>query len=86
MFNYYNTNIRKYKLIKYLYQFYIFKEYNILLNYLINYKNLKVADITYIKQMYYNLLFTKLFNFSQFDSRNLRIMINYFIIIKRLYK
>jgi len=95
LFNYYNTNIRKYKLIKYLYKFYIFKEYNILLNYLINSKNLKVADITYIKQMYYNLLFTKLFNFSQFDyvlqnnyyfSRNLRIMINYFIIIKRLYK
>ena len=58
------------------------------MNNLINYKNLKVADITYIKQMYYNLLFTKLFNFSQFDSvlqnnyyfsRNLRIMINYFI-------
>ena len=45
--------------------------------------------------MYYNLLFTKLFTFNKYDSilqynynysRNLRIMINYFIIIKRLYK
>ena len=95
IFNYYNSNIRKYKLIKYLYKFYIFKEYDNLLNQIITFKNIKTTDIVYIKQIYYNLLFTKLFNFNKYNSilqnnyyfsRNLRIMINYFIIIKRLYK
>ena len=49
----------------------------------------------YIKQMYYNLLFSQLFNLDKFDyilknnfkySRHLKIIINYFIIINRLYK
>lgn len=95
LINYYTSNIRKYKLIKYLYKFYIFKEYNNLLNQIINFKNIKTTELNYIKQLYYNLLFTKLFNFDKYNdilqqnyyySRNLRIMINYFIIIKRLYK
>ena len=95
LLNYYTSNIRKYKLIKYLYKYYIFKEYNSLLNEIITFKNIKTIDLSYIKQMYYNLLFTKLFTFNKYDSilqynynysRNLRIMINYFIIIKRLYK
>ena len=45
--------------------------------------------------MYYNLLFSQLFNLDKFDyilknnlkySRHLKIIINYFIIINRLYK
>lgn len=96
LFEYYNLNIRKYNLIKYLYKNYIFKEYNNLLtNFILTTKNIKNLDVNYIKQLYYNLLFTKIFNYTKFDfnlqnnytySRNFRIMINYFIIIKRLYR
>lgn len=96
LFEYYNINIRKYNLIKYLYKNFIFKEYDVLLNnFILTTKNIKNLNITYIKQLYYNLLFNKIFNYTKFDfnlqtnytySRNFRIMINYFIIIKRLYR
>ena len=57
--------------------------------------NLKTYNKSYIKQLYYNLLFSQLYNIDKFDyilknnynySRNLKIIINYFIIINRLYK
>lgn len=92
---YYSFNIKKYKIIKYLFTNYIFKEYQVFLNEIINKKNIKLTDRCYIKQLYYNLLFTKLFNFKTYDyilknnyyfSRNLKMVINYFIIIKRFYK
>ena len=50
LINYYTSNIRKYKLIKYLYKFYIFKEYNNLLNQIINFKNIKTTELNYIKE------------------------------------
>ena len=98
---YYNTylyfiyNIRKYKLIKYIFKNYIFKEYDVFLNNLITLKNIKQFDSLYIKNLYYNLMFSKLYNFDFYDfifknnfmySHNLKIMINYFILIKRFYR
>lgn len=97
---YYNTylyfmyNIRKYRLIKYVFKNYIFKEYDVFLNNLITLKNIKQFDSLYIKNLYYNLMFSKLYNLDFYDfifknnfiySHNLKIMINYFILIKRFY-
>ena len=62
-------NIRKYRLIKYVFKNYIFKEYDVFLNNLITLKNIKQFNSLYIKNLYYNL----------------KIMINYFILIKRFY-
>jgi len=95
IYNYYIFNLRKYNIIKYIYKNYIYKEYNSFLEKIITSVNIKKIDKNYIKKLYYNLLFTKLFNITIFDhtlknnynySRNLRIIINYFIIINRLYK
>ena len=98
---YYNTylyfmyNIRKYRLIKYVFKNYIFKEYDVFLNNLITLKNIKQFDSLYIKNLYYNLMFSKLYNLDFYDfifknnfiySHNLKIMINYFILIKRFYR
>ena len=97
---YYNTylyfmyNIRKYRLIKYVFKNYIFKEYDVFLNNLITLKNIKQFNSLYIKNLYYNLMFSKLYNLDFYDfifknnfiySHNLKIMINYFILIKRFY-
>lgn len=95
IYTYYIFNIRKYNIIKYIYKNYIYKEYNSFLEKIITSVNIKKIDKNYIKKLYYNLLFTKLFNITTFDytlknnynySKNLRIIINYFIIINRLYK
>ena len=92
---YYNFNIRKYKLIKYIFMNYLFKEYNILIDNLLTNVSVKTIDKSYIKQLYYNILFTKFFNFDKFNlilqnnfnyPHNLKIIINYFILIKRFYK
>ena len=56
--------------------------------------NIKQFDSLYIKNLYYNLMFSKLYNLDFYDfifknnfiySHNLKIMINYFILIKRFY-
>lgn len=92
---YYTFNVKKYKLIKYIFKNYIFKEYAYFINILLSNINIKTYNKYYIKQMYYNLLFSQLFNLDKFDyilknnfkySRHLKIIINYFIIINRLYK
>lgn len=92
---YYTFNIKKYKLIKYIFKNYIFKEYAYFINILLSNINIKTYNKYYIKQIYYNLLFSQLFNLDKFDyifknnfkySRHLKIIINYFIIINRLYK
>jgi len=92
---YYTFNIKKYNLIKYLFNNYILKEYTCFINKILSISNIKQTNNNYIKQLFYNILFTKLFNINNFDyilknnfnySRNLRIIINYFIIINRLYK
>lgn len=94
IYNYYSYNLKKYAIIKYLYKNYIFKEYNCFLNKLLTSINIKEQDVTYVKQIYYNLLFTKLFNFTKLDnllennyiySKNLKIIINYFILINRFF-
>lgn len=94
IYTYYMYNIRKYHLIKYIFNNYIFKEYDVFVNNLLTNKNIKQTDNLYVKQLYYNLLFTKFYNFNYFDSslknnyiysHNFRIMINYFILIKRFY-
>ena len=92
---YYTFNLRKYKLIRYIFTNYILKEYTYFINLLFSNLTLKTYNKSYIKQLYYNLLFSQLFNIDKFDyilknnynySRNLKIIINYFIIINRLYK
>ena len=95
IYSYYVINLKKYNIIKYLYKNYIFKEYNCFLNKLLTSINSVQIDKTYIKQLFYNLIFTKLYNNTDFDillqnnyfySRNLKIIINYFILINRFYK
>lgn len=95
IYSYYIINLKKYNIIKYLYKNYIFKEYNCFLNKLLISLNSIQIDKTYIKQLFYNLIFTKLYNNTDFDillqnnyfySRNLKIIINYFILINRFYK
>lgn len=95
LYLYYIFNIKKYNLIKYLFNNYILKEYTCFLNKILSISNIKQVNNNYIKQLFYNILFTKLFNVNKFDyilknnfnySKNLRIIINYFIIINRLYK
>lgn len=93
---YYSVHYKKYKLIKYLFNNYIFREYSYILDKLISKNlNIKTYNENYIKQLYYNLLYSKLFNFKIYDNmlynnfkynRNLKILINYFILIKRFYK
>ena len=92
---YYSFNLKKYKLMQYIFKNYIFKEYTYFINLLLSNLNLKTYNKSYIKQLYYNLLFSQLYNIDKFDyilknnynySRNLKIIINYFIIINRLYK
>ena len=92
---YYSFNLKKYKLIQYIFKNYIFKEYTYFINLLLSNLNLKTYNKSYTKQLYYNLLFSQLYNIDKFDyilknnynySRNLKIIINYFIIINRLYK
>lgn len=92
---YYSFNLKKYKLIRYIFKNYILKEYTYFINLLLSNLNLKTYNKSYIKQLYYNLLFSQLFNLDKFDyilknnfnySKNLKIIINYFIIINRLYK
>lgn len=92
---YYTFNLKKYKLIRYIFTNYIFKEYTYFINILFSNLNLKTYNKLYIKQLYYNLLFNQFFNIDKFDyilknnynySKNLKIIINYFIIINRLYK
>ena len=94
IYTYYMCNIKKYRLLKYIFQNYIFKEYEIFINKLLTFKNIKQVQILYIKKLYYNLLFAKFYNYDFYDfilkqnftySRNFRIMINYFILIKRFY-
>lgn len=95
IYSYYIINLKKYNIIKYLYKNYIFKEYNCFLNKLLISLNSIQIDKTYVKQLFYNLIFTKLYNNTDFDillqnnyfySRNLKIIINYFILINRFYK
>lgn len=95
IYSYYIINLKKYNIIKYLYKNYIFKEYNCFLNKLLTSMNSIQIDKTYIKQLFYNLIFNKLYNNTDFDillqnnyfySRNLKIIINYFILINRFYK
>ena len=95
IYSYYIINLKKYNIIKYLYKNYIFKEYNCFLNKLLTSINSVQIDKTYIKQLLYNLIFNKLYNNTDFDillqnnyfySRNLKIIINYFILINRFYK
>lgn len=95
IYSYYVINLKKYNIIKYLYKNYIFKEYNCFLNKLLTSINSVQIDKTYIKQLLYNLIFNKLYNNTDFDillqnnyfySRNLKIIINYFILINRFYK
>ena len=92
---YYIFNIKKYKLIKYIFKNYILKEYTYFINILLSNINIKTYNKLYIRQLYYNLLFSQLFNLDKFDyilknnfkySKHLKIIINYFIIINRLYK
>lgn len=94
IYTYFMYNIKKYRLLKYIFQNYIFKEYDIFINKLLTLKNIKQFQIVYIKKLYYNLLFAKFYNYDFYDfilkqnftySRNFRIMINYFILIKRFY-
>lgn len=93
IYNYYKLNLKKYNILKYLYTNYIFKEYNNLLNKLLI--NSSYNNLDYIKQLYFNLIFSKILDNKSFDyllnnnfkySKNLQIIINYFIIINRLYK
>ena len=93
---YYSVYYKKYKLIKYLFNNYIFREYSYILDKLISKNlNIKTYNENYIKQLYFNLLYSKIFNFKKYDNilynnfkynRNLKILINYFILIKRFYK
>lgn len=93
---YYTVHYKKYKLIKYLFNNYIFKEYFYILDRLLSKNlNIKTYNENYIKQLYFNLLYSKIFNFKMYDNilynnfkynRNLKILINYFILIKRFYK
>nr|APC25135.1 ribosomal protein S4 [Blastocystis sp. subtype 9] len=93
---YYSFFYRKYKIIKYIFNNYIFKEYlNILDNYIINNISIKNYNYSYIKQLYFNLLYSEIFNFKKYDylfknnfkySRKLKIIINYLILINRFYK
>ena len=93
---YYSVYYKKYKLIKYLFDNYIFKEYSYILDKLISKNlNIKTYNENYIKQLYYNLLYSKIFNLNIYDNilfnnfkynKNLKILINYFILIKRFYK
>lgn len=92
---YYTYNIKKYKLIKYIFKNYILKEYQYFINLLMSNLNIKTYSKAYIKNLYYNLLFSQLYNIDKYDfilknnynySKNLKIIINYFIIINRLYK
>lgn len=90
----YSVYIRKYKILKYMFNQFVWKEYQVFNNQLFNQEKLKFIDIQYSKLLYANLLFNKFFNFSTFDnffvtnyhySFRIQILINYFILITRLY-
>lgn len=93
---YYSVYYKKYQLIKYLFNNYIFKEYDYILDRIIlKNLNIKTYDKKYIKQLYFNLIYTEFFNLKKYDRtlygnfkyvKDLKIMINYFILIKRFYK
>lgn len=93
---YYSFFYKKYKIVKYIFNNYIFKEYlNILDNFIIKNLSIKTYDYSYIKQLYFNLLYSEIFNIKKYDylfrnnfkySRKLKIIINYLILINRFYK
>lgn len=94
LYTYYTIYIRKYKILKYLYNNYLWKEYTNFNDQILNRFKLKNYNLNYIKMLYFNLLFTKLINISKFDyicSTNYKynckfnLLINYFILIKRFY-
>lgn len=94
LYTYYTIYIRKYKILKYLYNNYLWKEYTNFNDQILNRLKLKNYNLNYIKMLYFNLLFTKLINISKFDyicSTNYKynckfnLLINYFILIKRFY-
>lgn len=90
----YSIYIRKYRILKYIFTNYIWKEYQVFSNQFFNLEKLKFMNIQYSKLLYFNLLFNKIFNLTTFDlvfqtnyhySAQVQILINYFILIKRLY-
>lgn len=90
----YLVYIRKYRILKYIFNQFIWKEYQVFINQFFNLEKLKFMDIQYSKLLYANLFFNKFFNFSAFDhffvtnyhySSKIQILINYFILITRLY-
>lgn len=96
IYMYYIINLKKYKIIKYVFMQYIFKEYDIFINKLLSTNHITtIIDQNYIKNLYYNLLFTKFINITCLNnylkpnftySSNFKIIINYFTLIKRFYK
>ena len=94
LYTYYTTYIHKYQILKYFYNQYIWKEYSVFIDQVLLRLKLKNYDLNYIKTLYFNLLFTKFFNISIYDSvfytnykynSKFPLLINYFILIKRFY-
>lgn len=92
IYSFYILNIRKYNIIKYIYNNYIFKEYSCFINNLFTSLNMKKQNSIYLKKLFYNILFTNFIKSNTYYlknnfiySKNLQIIINYFTLIKRFY-